>query len=198
MQALLTKQTFILLAIGVLVIGSIVWLERPRDGVVCTAEGTHIYGLSYADERGTCRSLDTFKAPVSVFNVWASWCPFCVEELPDLARLAEEFPEVPVVAINRGESSADAQAFLETLTLNDALHILFDPEDSFYRFIQGFGMPETVFVGEDGTILFHKRGIMSLEEMRDTIKLLTTRVQPNTATHNKSLCLGDGSACSIH
>ncbi len=198
MKVLLKRQTLALLAIGALVAVGIFLLERPAEGITCSAGGDDIHSLSYADERGNCRILSEFKAPVTVVNVWASWCPFCVEELPDLARIADEFTDVPVVAINRGESSADAQAFLETLSLSDTMHVLFDPEDSFYRFIEGFGMPETVFVGEEGTILFHKRGVMSLEEMRETVMLLTSRVQPNGSIQNHSLCLGDGSTCSVN
>lgn len=198
MKTFLTKQTLALSLIAIAIIGSIFFLSQPQEGIACVHDESSVYSLTYADEEGNCQTLEQYKAPVVVVNAWASWCPFCVEELPDLARLAEEFPEVPIIAINRGESTADAQDFLKTLSLSDKLHILFDPQDSFYRFIEGFGMPETVFIDEEGTILFHKRGVMSLQEMRDTVLLLTKRVQPNTATENRSLCLGDGSSCTIH
>jgi len=199
MKFLLKKQTLLLVGIAVLIVGAIFVLERPAEGAVCTHEGEGVYSLTYADGKGKCQALSQFKAPVVVINAWASWCPFCVEELPDLATLAEEFPDVPVVAINRGESSADAQEFLSTLSLDgDALHLLYDPEDSFYKFIEGFGMPETIFVDAEGVTLFHKRGIMSLQEMRDTVNLLTGRVQPNSATKNSHLCLEEGGVCNVH
>ncbi|QSH39115.1 TlpA family protein disulfide reductase [Candidatus Kaiserbacteria bacterium] len=197
MKRFVTKQTVSLLLVTIVIIGSISFLLQPQEGVACTYDEGSLYSLTYADENGNCQTLEQYKAPVVVINAWASWCPFCVEELPDLALLADEFPEVPVIAINRGESSADAQDFLKTLTLSDKLHILFDPQDSFYRFIEGFGMPETVFVDEEGTVLFHKRGVMSLQEMRDTILLLTKRSQPNGSTKSRSLCLGGEGTCSI-
>jgi len=162
----------LLVLASVIVVASIVWLEQPRGSAACTSTGTVLYEQAYVDESGTCRSLSEFQAPLTIINVWASWCPFCVEELPDFARIAAEFPEVPVVVINRAEPVTQAQAFLETLELNDSLQVLFDLDDLFYRSIGGFGMPETVFVASDGTILRHKRGAMSLEEMRDVIGAL--------------------------
>ena len=43
---------------------------------------------------------------------------------------------------------------------------LLDSSDSFYRSIGGFTMPETLFVDGGGNILLHKRGPMTLDEMR--------------------------------
>jgi len=168
------KIAFGLIVIGI--ISAIVWLERSVDVSVCTNAGSDIYSLTYSDEKGRCTQLSEFKAHIVVINTWASWCPFCVDELPDLGQLAEEFPEVPVVAINRGEETKEAQAFLKSLSVSKKLYTLFDPEDSFYAFIKGFGMPETIFINQTGEILLHKRGVMSLEEMREIILSLQKEV----------------------
>lgn len=197
MKAFLTKQTFTLLAAGVLIVGAIIWLERPIAAEACENTQSSLIQMSFEDEDGVCKELSQLAAPVTVVNVWATWCPFCVEELPDLGRLAQEFPDIPVVAINRAEPAEVAQEFLATLDIGNDVHFLFDPNDAFYKEIDGFGMPETVFIDEEGTILFHKRGVMSLEEMRGIIELLTGRVQPNASVKNNSLCLGDGEACAL-
>ncbi len=185
---------FVLLAI----VAGVFYLEKPKEGVVCANGDTGVYSLSFSDERGECRDLEEFKASVVVVNSWASWCPFCVEELPDLGRIAEEFPEVPIVIINRSESSVDANEFLKTLDVSNRVVRLFDPEDSFYKFIEGFGMPETIFIDEKGATIFHKRGVMSYEEMESIIKQLTSKVQPNLETYNNLACLGDGEECRVN
>jgi len=197
MEKVLNKKIFTLVTVVAMIVGGIFWLERPKEGVVCPQGESGVYSLAYADGKGTCHELSEYSAPVVVINTWASWCPFCVEEMPDLAKLAEEFPDVPVIAINRGESSSEAREFLETLALNDALVLLYDPEESFYKFIEGFGMPETIFIDNEGEQLFHKRGVMSLQEMRDTVSLLTGRTQPNTSTKNNHRCVGGGESCRI-
>jgi len=198
MESILPKQTLVLTMAVIGIVGAIVWLERPPTVEACTKiDSADIYALSFSDGNGSCYELSEFRAPVTVINVWASWCPFCVEELPDLDVLAREYPKTPVVAINRAESVNTAQEFLESLGAVDSIHFLFDPQDTFYRFIEGFGMPETIFIDSEGTTLFHKRGVMSLQEMRDTVELLTSRVQPNSAVHNNSRCLGNGELCGL-
>lgn len=197
MKIFLNTKSISLALILIAIVVSIFFLQQPQSGVACAYAESGVYSFAYADERGNCQTLEQYKAPVVVLNAWASWCPFCVEELPDLSRLADEFPDVPIVAINRGESADDAQDFLKTLTVSKKLNVLFDPTDSFYRFIEGFGMPETVFIDEEGTILFHKRGVMSFEEMENTILLLTKKVQPNSSVESHSLCIGGEGTCSI-
>ena len=106
---------------------------------------------------------------VLVVNSWASWCPFCVNELPDFGELAQEYKDqrVTVIAVNRKEDSRTANNFVATLeqTVDDVVFAL-DPDDVFYKAIGGFTMPETVFYDRAGNIAVHKRGFMPLEEMR--------------------------------
>lgn len=190
---------FVGLSVAVIaIVGAIIFLERPQEAVACTHEGQHLLDLSLIDESGNCNSIADLVSPVTVLNSWASWCPFCVEELPDFATISEEFPEVPIVAINRQETRERATTFLKELGLNDSSIIfLFDPDDSFYRTIEGFAMPETVFVDAKGNTLLHKRGVITLEEMRETLEVLLNRAQPHTSAENDSLCLGgEGGACT--
>ena len=113
-------------------------------------------------------SLSDFEGRVRVVNSWASWCPFCVNELPDFAGLQEEFPDIVVIAINRRESIETARTFADSLGVTDKMLFLQDPRDIFYRnLIGGFTMPETLFIDRDGNIHTHKRGFMGVEEMRE-------------------------------
>ncbi len=116
--------------------------------------------------------LKDFRGKVLVANSWASWCPFCATELKDFESLASEYKDrgVVVLAINRAESKPQIQAYLNTLSNLDNLVILQDKEDSYYKFIGGFSMPETIFYDTKGNVVFHKRGFMKLEEMRSNIE----------------------------
>lgn len=110
-------------------------------------------------------SADLVGKPL-VVNAWASWCPFCVNELPDFVAAQRQYgDQVVFVAIDRAESGAVAQEYVRELGLVDDLIWLLDPDDSFYAAIGGFSMPETVFVTADGQINFHKRGPMKLDEI---------------------------------
>ncbi len=130
-------------------------------------EGTPVPNLAFADYEGRRVALADFRGKPAVINTWASWCPFCVDEISDFAALQEEFGDkMAVILINRAESSETAKKFSDQIGVTGRITLLLDPSDSFYRAIGGFSMPETILVDENGFIKDHKRGPMSLEEMR--------------------------------
>ncbi len=51
-----------------------------------------------------------------VVNLWATWCGPCVEEMPTLAKLADETHGQPVaivpISLDRDEDRANAEAFI--------------------------------------------------------------------------------------
>ncbi len=122
--------------------------------------------FSLQDIDGNTVSLSDFEGKSVVINSWATWCPFCIKELPDFVKLQEEFgEELVVIAINRKESLQKSVEYTDSIGITNDLIYLLDPKDTFYKSIGGFSMPETIFVDVNGNIFLHKRGFMSLEEM---------------------------------
>jgi len=132
--------------------------------------------FSLKDFDGIEVATKDFKGKVLVLNMWATWCPFCVDELPDFAKLQTAFPEsVAVVAINRAEPLGQTQLYIDDqLHLTGAMVYLLDPSDSFYKSIGGFSMPETLFVDREGNIRLHKRGPLRFEEMKEIVESILT------------------------
>jgi thiol-disulfide isomerase/thioredoxin len=62
-----------------------------------------------------------FEGQVVLLNFWATWCPPCVEELPDLVRIQRSLGRrnLQVVAANLGESPAKIRQFLAQLKLSE-------------------------------------------------------------------------------
>lgn len=111
----------------------------------------------------------------AVINVWASWCPFCTKELPDLVHLQKEFgAQLVVIGVNRHETQKDAEAYLQSIGAQDGLLYVYDPFDFLYQAIGGYVMPETIFVTADGVVTRHVRGPLSPEDMRRHVTALIT------------------------
>lgn len=122
------------------------------------------------DYQGDTVRLSQFRGTPVIVNSWASWCPFCVDELPDFAAVQDEFGDrAAVIAVNRAESPDVAQRFSDQVGVTGRFILLLDPGDSFYRSIGGFSMPETIFVDAEGNIRDHKRGPMTSEEIRQRL-----------------------------
>ena len=59
---------------------------------------------------------------VVVVDLWATWCPNCVEySIPALAYLHANYPEdVAVVAVNCGDPAEDVKAYVENMSFRRA------------------------------------------------------------------------------
>jgi len=151
------------------------WFAAQRNNVVseqADSESPAVSGelmpdISLTDFEGKTVHLADFAGRPLVINSWAAWCPFCVKELSDFAIVQQEFGDrVVIIAVDRAESREAAKGFTDGIGVTDDLMFLLDPDDSFYRAIGGFSMPETIFVKANGTIDFHKHGPMTVEEIR--------------------------------
>lgn len=166
----------IIIGVGVLALigGGILLLTQ--GGTTLEEQGTtlgsqrQVKDFTFVDYDGNTVALADFSGKPLVINSWASWCPFCVKELPDFALLQKKFPEMVVIAVDRRESLNTAKSYTDDIGITDDLVFLLDNSDSFYRSIGGFTMPETIFVDREGIIQIHKRGIMSLDEMERNIE----------------------------
>jgi thiol-disulfide isomerase/thioredoxin len=134
-----------------------------------------IQDLVLNDYKGKTVKLSDFAGKPLVINSWASWCPFCRQEIPDFVTAQKEFGDkVVIVAVNRQESLEVAKGYTDKQGTTNNLIFLLDPSDSFYQSIGGFSMPETIFVDKNGNIAEHKRGPMDLNEIRQKIQQLLT------------------------
>lgn len=163
----------VLIAIGILVILVVGWLIISRTGdhqsmssaKKITTERVPDFALQ--DYSGKTVSLADFAGKPVVINTWASWCPFCVDELPDFVKLQKEFGDkLVVIAVNRAESPEVSLPYAIRVGAFGNMILLQDPSDSFYQSIGGFSMPETIFVDKEGFIRDHKRGPIPFEEMK--------------------------------
>jgi thiol-disulfide isomerase/thioredoxin len=166
----------LLIFIGIIAVAIVAWqgfTNLKTSEISGLAEPQKAPDFNLRDYKGKPVTLSDFVGKSLVINSWAAWCPFCVQELPDFAIAQKEFGDkITIIAINRAESLKVAREYTDNLGVTDQLIFLLDPEDSFYRSIGGFSMPETIFVDKNGNIIQHKRGPLNLEEIRERIKNL--------------------------
>lgn len=123
--------------------------------------------MATSPEGETFRLSDLRGKPV-VINFWATWCTSCLTEMPHLAEVQREFgPEnLHVVAINTGESSAEARRFIERLEPDSFLYGM-DPTLALSDAYGVFGLSTSVFVDAEGVIRATYTGQMDQELMRE-------------------------------
>lgn len=104
---------------------------------------------------------DDFAGRPLLVNVWASWCPPCIEEMPELDRFAREQGDdgVQVLGLALDEPEA-VRAFLERVPVRYRLAIdAPGPADAGVRLGNPRGvLPYSILVSADGRLLKQKIG----------------------------------------
>lgn len=90
-----------------------------------------------------------------LLNVWATWCPTCINEHPYLMKLAEQ--GVPIVGLNYKDEDDKAIAWLTRLGDPYVLNIV-DADGRLGLYLGVYGAPETFVVDKDGIIRYRHAG----------------------------------------
>jgi thiol-disulfide isomerase/thioredoxin len=69
------------------------------------------YGFQFTDINGKKHTLSDYKGKWVLVNFWATWCPPCLEEIPDLISLYESRKDLMVIGVAIDE--ADPSLVLE-------------------------------------------------------------------------------------
>ncbi len=107
--------------------------------------------LARLDGPGTRRLADWQGTPV-VVNLFASWCPSCLTEMPSFERASHDYAgRVVIVGVDSQDSTSAGLSLARQLGITYPL--LADTSHAdLYALLQGQGMPVTAFIGRDGTV----------------------------------------------
>lgn len=146
---------------GALVAGVVI----ARDGhgtAVAGGTGEPAPELSGTDPvTGKPVALSDFAGKPVVVNVWASWCPPCAAEAPDLKQFAERHPEVQLIGVDILDTSGGARAFYERFGWTHPS--IADPDGELAAALGLPGQPNTYFLNERHEIVERIVGASDLE-----------------------------------
>lgn len=104
----------------------------------------------------------------AVVNFWATWCAFCVEEMPEFEQVHRDLDgRVRFVGVDREDNPDAALAFLADVQVT--YDVVEDVDGSFFTAVKGRGMPTTLFVDAEGVIRHRHAGPMTGDELRALI-----------------------------
>jgi cytochrome c biogenesis protein CcmG/thiol:disulfide interchange protein DsbE len=128
--------------------------EQLADGKRVAAPVTDLPVLG-SDGTG---SLADHRGKVVVLNIWASWCPPCVSEMPLLQRTHDDIEARGgvVLGIDTQDASEDALDFLREKDIR--FTSLRDRDREYGRELGVSGYPETFLIDRQGRIAALKRG----------------------------------------
>ena len=155
------------------------YIQRDGDA---PKEGALVPDFRLLDLEGAPVQLSALGKP-AVVNFWASWCAFCIEEMPDFERVHQTAGDrLALIGINRAESLATATRFAGQTGATYPLLLDLDDDlggrDGPYQVV---GMPTTLYVRADGIVDTVKIGFHTFEEMTAlTNRILDTAIEFET------------------
>lgn len=149
--------------------------DRCGTTAACRADGKIETGMTAPDMElvafdGKKEKLSALYADGPVFmNFWASWCPPCVQEMPDIERAYNAYgTKIHFVSVNLDTKREDAQAFWQKGRFTMPLY-----GGDMNRVGKDYhitGIPVSVLIDKGGKILDVRIGSMSGTELEAFLK----------------------------
>lgn len=165
------RTGLIMLATGALAAGLGVavnwWRTEPARA---TPDATAaLFAATFHDADGRPQPLAQWRGQPLVVNFWATWCPPCVEEMPDLQQIREAYRDRGVEVVGIGiDSAARIAEFRDKHRITLPLLVAGIGGSDLNRALgNGSGaLPFTVLIGADGSIRERQLGQVKPEQLR--------------------------------
>lgn len=116
---------------------------------------------------GSQIGLSDFRGRENVLAVfWATWCPYCIEEIPDLNKIVDT-GKVKVLGIDVKEDAGGVKSFAQKKGIK--YNILIDADGKVAQEYGVVGIPLNVLIDKEGKIIYKGH---SIEEVEEIIKSL--------------------------
>ncbi len=114
---------------------------------------------------GGSGALTDYAGTPMVVNFFASWCTPCIKEMPDFEAVHQELgDQVTFVGVNSTDRLEDGQRIAEQSGVT--YDLLADTNGDLLAELGGVGMPVTLLVDENGTIVETRTGGLDADELR--------------------------------
>ena len=134
-------------------------IENPR-----LSRGEIAPSFSLQDRKGETISLSSLHGRIVLLDFWATWCAPCIASLPDIRKLAQQFPadQFALVSIDEDEDIEAWRKFLAQESMNWP-----QCRDQGWTLFHNFGLapsrrivvPAYVILDRDGLVLHKARGL---------------------------------------
>jgi cytochrome c biogenesis protein CcmG/thiol:disulfide interchange protein DsbE len=114
---------------------------------------------------GGVQRLSDYRGQVVFVNFWATWCPPCRDELPDIQAIYDEKKDqgLVVLEVNYQESDDEVRDYWDSQGLT--MPVLLDSSGSVLDQYRLVGVPDSFFVDRDGILREMHLGAISRKDM---------------------------------
>lgn len=154
------QSKYRLLIAAILALISTVYLAKQLGFMAPTAtssaQASNVLDARFNALNGSEVSLNAWHNKIIVLNFWATWCPPCREEMPELSKMQDQYKNQNVVII--GLSTEDLDATKSFIAANPVSYPVLAGDMQAMNLAESLGnnqsiLPYTVVIDEKGQIV---------------------------------------------
>jgi thiol-disulfide isomerase/thioredoxin len=122
----------------------------------------------FHDAEGKAINFSQFKGKIVMVNMWATWCPPCVRELPAIERLmtkfkVADFAFLPISIDTEGKEQV--QSFLSTLSMTNFTSY-YDQQQNLGQVFPLDTIPATFILDQNGELIAFARSYVDWDDAK--------------------------------
>lgn len=145
-------------------------IEPTSKPTIISDLGTDAPDFSLDTVTGTPVKLSQFEGKIVVLNFWASWCPPCRKEIPDLVAAQNQYKsrgvEIIGVAVD-GDQPEKIESFAKKHGVNYTIAL---DDGQIFEAWGGSAIPLTFFIDRKGRIRERFDGLITREELNNILE----------------------------
>lgn len=115
--------------------------------------------FNYPDLNGNAVTLSGLRGKVVFINIWATWCPTCVWEMPSMEQVHRKFKDQDFVMLAVDIDLLGKEVVLPFMKkYRLTFPVLLDPRGAVKRLYRTTGVPETFIIDKRGIIRYIEIG----------------------------------------
>lgn len=166
----MNKNSFFILAVAAIALAGGLFAQR-LSSYEQTAT-TPLLEFSLPDVTGKQRSISEWQDKIRIINFWATWCPSCLEEIPEFIKLQKQYKDKGLQFIGIAiEDQQSVEEYIKTININYPMLVGGEQAIGLSHQLGNIinAVPFTIIVNREGQIIHRHPGELSKEKILEVI-----------------------------
>ncbi len=152
--------------------------ESAREGTAISGDVNALgAGFELADLQGNIIHFESLRGKVIFMNVWATWCPPCIAEMPGIQKLYDSVDTSKIAFVMLSVDQGGQEKVKKFINRKGYTFPVYTPLSGIPAAFQSSAIPTTFILSPEGTLAARQEGMANYNtnKMRDFLESLVVR-----------------------